>query len=171
MKFTLLAFFILLAIKFTYAQNDVQLGSGISPRLYQTNAGLFDYSDPAAVNIKVAVWGFVRYPGKYIVPGYSNVNDLLSYSGGPTDAARLEDLRIIRINPDSSETIIPLNYKDLLFNSDVTKIKGSPQLKAGDVLLVSGEPRLYFTNYLQIALSIASTLISLSILLINIFKK
>ena len=171
MKYSFFILFIFFAFNFTYAQNDIQLGSGISPRVYQTNAGLFDYSDPAAVNIKVAVWGFVRYPGKYIIPGYSNVNDLLSYAGGPTDAARLEDLRIIRTNPDSSQTLIPLNYKDLLFNSDVHKINDAPQLKAGDILLVKGEPRLYFTNYLSITLSIASTLISLAILLINIYKK
>lgn len=170
MKYILLIFILLLAFEFNYAQNDVQIGSGINPRQTQGNAGLFDYSDPGTVNIKVAVWGFVKYPGKYIIPGYSNVNDLLSYAGGPTDAARLEEMRLIRINKDSSETVIPLNYKDLLFNSDVHEIKDAPPLKAGDVLVVSGEPRLYFKDYLQISLSIFSALISLAILLINIKK-
>ncbi len=169
-KYILLFFFSLLAFRVNYAQDDVQVGSGINTN-QQAKGALYDYSDPAAVNIKVAVWGFVPNPGKYIIPSYSTVNDLLSYAGGPTDAARLEDLRLIRTNPDSSETIISLNYKDLLFNPDVKKIAKVKPLRPGDILMVRGEPRLYFKDYFSITLSVVSTLISLSILLINIFKK
>lgn len=170
-KYILFFVFFFLALKINYAQNNVQIGAGMSKIQRPSVGAFYDYADPAAVNIKVSIWGFVRYPGKYIIPSYSNVNDLLSYAGGPTSAARLEDLRLIRTNPDSSETIIPLHYKDLLFNFNVKKIANVKQLKAGDILMVGGEPRLYFKDYLQIGLSIVSTLISLSILFITLFRK
>jgi len=57
----------------SFAQNEgIQIGSNLSAR-QTSQGGYYDYSDPQAVNIKVAVWGWVRYPGKYIIPAYSNV--------------------------------------------------------------------------------------------------
>ena len=79
----------------SFAQDkDVQIGSSLNPRI-QSQGGFFDYSDPEAVNIKVSVWGFVKYPGKYVIPEYSNLSDLLSYAGGPTDEARFRGFEII----------------------------------------------------------------------------
>ena len=65
-----------------FAQDDLQVGKSIG-QFYQNQGAFFDYSDPESVNIKVSVWGFVKYPGKYIIPHYSNAYDLLSYAGGP----------------------------------------------------------------------------------------
>ena len=172
MKRTTLIFLsALLFSAMAFAQNNVQLGSSLDQLRTPSQGAFYDYSDPAAVNIKVSVWGFVKFPGKYIIPGYSSVNDLLSFAGGPTDAARLEDMKLVRTNQDSSQTIIPLNYKDVLFNNEITSMKKAPPLEAGDVLLVTGEPRYYFRDYLTMGLSIVSTVISLAILVLNIVKK
>ncbi|MCL5027540.1 MAG: hypothetical protein M1480_00825 [Bacteroidetes bacterium] len=172
MKHIIIAFFTcLIFTSIIFAQNEgVQIGSNLSAR--QTSAGgYYDYSDPQAVNIKVAIWGWVRYPGKYIIPAYSNVNDLLSYAGGPTDAAHMEHLKLIRTEKDSSETIIPIKYQDLLVENDIKSFPKAPPLMPGDVLVVSGEPRLYFNNYLSITLSVVSTLVSVATLLYLIVKK
>ena len=101
-KYVLITTFIISLFQISiFSQNDaVQLGSNLNPMRQPTQGALFDYSDPQAVNIKVAVWGWVKYPGKYIIPSYCNVNDLLSYAGGPTDAAKLENLRLIRTEAD-----------------------------------------------------------------------
>ncbi len=173
MKNILFVFFLSLMVSIpAFAQNsNVQIGSSMNQLRTTPSGGFYDYSEPSSVNIKVAVWGFVRYPGKYIIPSYSNVNDLLSYAGGPTDEARLQEMRIIRTNADSSQTIIPLNYKDILFNLNVKNNPGSPLLHAGDVLMVSGEPRLYFKDYLSIGLSVVSTLISIATLVVIILRK
>lgn len=163
-------FALLFSSTFLFAQNEgVQIGSSINQR-YQNAGAYYDYSDPSTVNIKVAVWGFVRYPGKYIIPGYSTVNDLLSYAGGPEDAARLQELRLYRTNEDSSQTIINLNYKDIMFDQNDKSTPKPMLLKPGDILLVSGEPRLYFQNVLSIGLSIISTLISIATLVVIIRK-
>ncbi|HEY6906364.1 MAG TPA: SLBB domain-containing protein [Ignavibacteriaceae bacterium] len=151
-----------------YAQNsDLQVGSN-TEQLRQNQGAYYDYSDPASLNIKVDVWGFVKYPGKYIIPLESSVNDLLSYAGGPTDNAHLDDLRIFRKLADSSETMIKFDYNDLLWNENLKEYTKAPDLNAGDILLVPGSERLYFKDWMQIGLSVLSVLISLTILIINI---
>ncbi len=36
--------------------------------------GYYDYSDPESINIKVSVWGFVKYPGRYVIPEQTTVS-------------------------------------------------------------------------------------------------
>ena len=48
------------------SQDDIQIGS-LGTRSGQ-QGGLFDYSNPSTINIKVQLWGYVRFPGFYIVP-------------------------------------------------------------------------------------------------------
>ncbi|MFO7446278.1 MAG: SLBB domain-containing protein [Ignavibacteriaceae bacterium] len=153
-----------------YSQTeDVQVGASLLQR-YQSQGAYYDYADPEGLNIKVSVWGYVRYPGRYIIPANSNVNDLLSYAGGPSNDTQLENMSLIRTNKDSSQSLIELKYTDFLFDERMRVINKPPQLEAGDVLIAPGEPRLYFKDYLSITLSVVSTLISLSILILNIAK-
>ena len=161
---TLLIFFYALTL---FAQNEIQLGTSLG-QIRQSQGGYYDYSDPDAVNIKVSVWGFVKYPGKYIVPFYTNAFDLLSFAGGPTEDANMDDIRIFRVNEDSSQAFINLDYKDFLWNKELTSDKEAPLVLASDILLVPGEERLYFRDYFSLTLSILSVIISLAILVINI---
>lgn len=171
-QFLYLLFLGLLLTTTMFAQEgNIKIGADLN-QLRNTQGGFFDYSDPEAVNIKVSVWGFVRYPGRYLVPSYVNVRDLMSYAGGPTDEAHLDDLRLFRVNQDSSQSLIKFNYNDLLWGEKLTKNKEQiPNLTVGDVLLVPGEPRMYFRDYFNMTLSVVSTLISLSILVLNIARK
>lgn len=151
---------------------DYELGADVLGMRYNPQGGYYNYSDPEAVNIKVAVWGWVRYPGKYTVPSYTTVSDLLSLAGGPSDAADLEDLRIYRVNEDSTQSMIKFNYNDLLYESKLqSKYRKVPKLDAGDILVVPGEPRMYFRDNFNIWMSVFSVLISLTILVLNIVRK
>lgn len=153
-----------------FAQNsELQVGSNTN-QLRQNQGAFYDYSDPTTLNIKVSVWGFVKYPGKYVIPMESDVYDLLSFAGGPSEDAHLDDLRIFRTLEDSSRKMIKFNYNDLLWDENLQEFKNAPGLDAGDILLVPGSQRLYFKDYLQIGLSVFSALISLSILILNIAK-
>jgi hypothetical protein len=157
----------------TFAQNDgMQLGSNLNPFRQAPQGGFYDYSDPQAVNIKVAIWGWVKYPGKYVIPSYATVNDLLSYSGGPTDAAHLENLKLMRMNEDSTQTILNVKYSDLILMTDESKsLIKSPPLKPNDVLLVTGEPRYYFRDYFSMALSVVSVVVSVATLIVVYLRK
>ncbi len=109
-----------------FAQNsELQVGSN-TDQLRQNQGAYYDYSDPTSLNIKVAVWGFVKYPGKYIIPIESNVYDLLSYAGGPTEDAHLDDLRIFRTAADSEQSMVKFNYNDLLWDENLKEFKMLP---------------------------------------------
>jgi polysaccharide biosynthesis/export protein len=163
--------FTLIFIPFlTFGQNgDLQIGSALN-QLRQSQGALYDYSDPESINIKVAIWGFVRFPGKYIIPINSTVNDLLSFAGGPTEDAQINELRLVRTAEDSSQTLVNLDYEDILWDKEAKSFGANQNIKPGDILVVPGEQKLYFRDYLSLSLSVVSTLISLSILILNIAK-
>lgn len=167
MKYFLSIVVILLAVSTTFAQDEsIQIGSSLVPK--QINGGYYDYSDPEAINIKVSVWGYVKFPGKYLIPSYSTYNDLISYAGGPLDDANLEELKSYRQTGDTTYTVTKFDYQQLFWEKEVQKISFPPQLKAGDILIVPGEEHLFVKDYITLSVSILSALISLSILILNI---
>lgn len=167
-KIFFILFLFSLPLFITAQENDVSLGAqynGVQQRL----SGFFDYSDPEAINMRVSIWGFVRYPGRYLVPIYTTVTDLLSYAGGPRDNSNIDDLRLYRVMEDSSQHMIKFNFNDLLWADQLEETnRRVPKLQASDLLVVPGEPRLYFTNWFRVGLSIFSALVSLTLLIIRI---
>ena len=154
----------------SFAQQDIQLGK--SYKEITGTGGLYDYSDPNAVNIKVMVWGYVKFPGQYIIPATSSVNNLLSLAGGPLQDANLDQLKLFRINRDSTQTIIQFNYQDLMGdNSSLSEPVKIPKLLPGDILLVPGSPKWYFKDYFGTVVSILSAIASIAALLVYVYKK
>ncbi len=170
-KLYLFIMLFLLASQSLFAQAGIQIGKDPTFDRRGYGGGFYDYSEPDAVNIKVSVWGFVRFPGKYLIPDYSNARDLLSYAGGPVEDAKLHDIRLYRVTPDNKQEFIKLNYNDLVWEDNLKNTSGfSPKVQVGDILIIPGEPRYYYKDYLQMGLSIVSTLISITILILNITK-
>ena len=145
---------------------DYELGTpNINTR--SLNAGYYDYSDPFSINFKVSVWGYVPHPGRYNVPENITLIDLLSYAGGPSDDALLNDLRLYRLRDDGSQELIKFDYDDLWRGEGLYKNKREiVKLQAGDIVVVPGEPRLYFRDWFSITISTVGTLISLATLII-----
>lgn len=165
-----IVFIFLFSLQLSAQVKDYSLGTS-NPNNLERTGGFYDYSEQIGLNIKVAVWGFVRFPGRYVVPENISVADLLSYAGGPTDDAHLDDLRIYRTNDVSEQEMIVFSYNDLMWEESLSGIKNNvPDLLASDILVIPGSPRLYFKDWFSIALSIFSALISLAILIININK-
>jgi SLBB domain len=161
LPFPLLLLFLVLTSG-SFAQEDIQIGKSANEfnRYY---GALYDYSKADAINIKVMVWGYVRYPGQYIVPSPTDVNQLLSLAGGPTPDASLDEMKIFRVNADKRQTIIAFNYSDLLSGDPgLGRPIKIPDLKPGDILLIPGSPKWYAKDYLSIILSIVSVLASVA---------
>ncbi len=151
-----------------YSQNDIQIGSPYGNTNYRQQGGLFDYSDPSAVNIKVQLWGYVKYPGYYIVPAGSSINELISFAGGPTEDAMLEDIRVTKIKQGTKTVILKYNYNDLMWTDNLdTEINYVP-IEAGDVIVVPGEPRYFGRENFQFFFSIFSSLATLAILIYSV---
>jgi len=166
MKF-LFGGFLFLLVNITFAQQeDYQVGLS-QDYLRQSQGAYFDYSDADGLNIKVSVWGYVQYPGRYIIPERSTINDLISYAGGISDNSDLEEMRIFRVNPDSTQEMFIYNYDDLWWNETLQKQLTLSKMEAGDVLIVPGRPRWYWENYLTLTLSIVGVLLSLATLIIT----
>lgn len=164
---SLIIFFSLVYI--SYGQ-DVKIGA--QENLYRQQGGFYDYSDPRYVNIMVNIWGYVRYPGKYYVPEQSKIIDLISYAGGPIPDAHLDDVRLYRTNQMGSTEFMKFNIEDLMFKSkNVTNVESLPQLKAGDIVVVPGEPRLYLRDYISITATVTSTLVSILTFVLVVLKK
>ena len=145
---------------------DYQLGVG-QDYIRQNQGAYYDYSDPGGLNIKVSVWGYVKYPGRYIIPTWSNINDLISYSGGISDNSNIDEMRIFRVNADSTQEMLLYNYEDLWWSETLQKQITLSKLQPGDVLIVPGRPRWYWENYLTLTLSIVGVLLSLATLIVT----
>ena len=163
-----LLFFIVFIIYPVYLgaqEKDYQIG--LDPNFQrQSTGGYYDYSDPNGINIKVAVWGYVKYPGRYVIPIRSDIKDLISYSGGINDNAYLDDLRIYRIDKDSTQLLLQFNFEDLWWGENWKPDLDLSKLQAGDVLIVPGRPRLYWESYFSLILSSLGFLISIATLIL-----
>lgn len=169
MKKIILIFASLLALStISFGQvKDYELGADRLSGRSNYNGGYFNYSEPLGVNIRVSVWGFVKYPGRYFVPINTTVTDLLSLAGGPTDDAHLDQLRIYRVLNDGTNKMFQFDYDDLMWEDQLRLEKRNiPDLVAGDILVVPGSQRLYLRDWISITLGIVSTLISLTTLLV-----
>jgi hypothetical protein len=164
----------LIAPSFIYSQQD-RLRVGNDNFLSQ-QGGFYNYGDKDGVNIYVNIWGYVKFPGKYLIPKGSNIVDLISYSGGPLTDATLEDIRLFRPKNDSlgifKDEFRKIDYNDLVWEEKVNVVKNKVQsvLLPGDVVILTGEPRYFGRDNLNLVLAISSILISLGILVVSITK-
>ncbi len=143
-----------------YSQDDIQIGS-LGSRTGQTG-GLFDYSNPSTINIKVQLWGYVRYPGYYIVPSETSINELISYAGGPNEEANLGDIRVTKIKEGIPAKMIKYNYNDMVWEDEIKSQISFVRLEAGDIVVVPGEPRYFARDDIGFYLGIVTTLASLT---------
>jgi hypothetical protein len=148
------------------AQEDIQIGSLKLDQRQVT--GLFDFSDPSGINIKVQVWGYVRFPGYYIVPARSSLNDVMSVAGGPLEDALLQDIRILRTNLDSTTTLLKYDYNDMLWGYDISEPVKFPRLSAGDMIIIPGEKRYFVREDISFYLSIVYTVSTIALLFLTI---
>lgn len=166
----LIIVFTLIALNITtQAQDKYQIGSDLK-NLRQTQGGYFDYSDPSGINIKVQLWGYVKYPGYYIIPLNTTLSELFSYAGGPLVDAKLEDVRILKTLEDSSVVMSKLDYNDLMWEESLRNPITFPKLNAGDIIVVPGEPRYFIRQDVSFFLSILTAVISSAALIISITR-
>jgi len=99
--------------------------------------------DEDELTIKIFIWGQVGLPGVYEVPDGTDLIAALSLAGGPTDHAKLSEVKIIRSNETTSE-VIKVNVKKYMETGDIATI---PLLKPGDTVVVSGTVFRMFSRF------------------------
>jgi hypothetical protein len=139
----------------------------------KTAPNIFDYSKRFLPSIEVKLWGSVKNPGIYKIQDGINLLELLSYSGGLTETADLEDIRIVRFKNDTlgvkEDEIIVIDYDDL-FSEDFIKSADMKKtiLKNGDVIVAPAAS--YWYQSIAPVTTILSLLTSLGTLIYLILR-
>ncbi|MBI4548198.1 MAG: SLBB domain-containing protein [Ignavibacteriae bacterium] len=96
-----------------YAQD---LPSGLAPTFPSPSAASYYYiAKPGELTFQVNVWGYVKNPGRYEVPSSTDLIQLISYAGGPSENAKLSEVKITRVVgkdsiPTRSEIVVNLDH-------------------------------------------------------------
>lgn len=166
---------ILVLIPLAAMSQDLTEKVGI-PEDLKTGVFYYNYGDKNKLNIEVMVWGYIKAPGKYLIPQGTKFTELLTLCGGPANDTKLEDIRIVRMKNDSlgikKDTIINLNYDDYLWGEKISlESKKNPMLMQGDMIVFPLEARFHFRDNLYLILSLTSTLVSITTFLVTVFRK
>jgi protein involved in polysaccharide export with SLBB domain len=143
--------------------------------IQKVGANYYNYSDKDRVNIEVSLWGFVKSPGKYLIPRGTTFTDLFTLSGGPQNEAKLTDIRIVRLKNDSlnikDDKVIVLDYNDYLWEEKIQNPnKNNPILEPGDIIIVPGSAKSVFKENFSLILTAIATLTSVAVLLITVLR-
>jgi hypothetical protein len=169
-RYYTLFFLIFVFLGTNVAQDKEKVGLS---QIYSQQGGFYNFGEKDKVNIEVGIWGYVKYPGKFIVPLGSTLVDLISYAGGPVVDAKLENIRLFRSKNDTlnitKDEVIKFDYNDIFWSEKVSQSSNrNIVLKPGDIIIFPGEPRMFFKDNFTIVMSAASVLISLAILVVSI---
>jgi hypothetical protein len=108
------------------------IGGGINNASAYSFAGAGE--DQEQLKINAYIWGEVEKPGLYLVPDNTDILTLLALAGGPSDDARLQDIRIVRSYGTQEETIT-IDLESYLNTGDKDY---NFTLKPGDTVIVRG---------------------------------
>ena len=81
----------------------------------------------------ISVVGKVNRPGEYVMNGQTDVTKALSMAGGTTPFADLDDIVVLRRQPDSSQVSIAFDYTEV---EQGKNLEQNILLQSGDVVVV-----------------------------------
>lgn len=115
------------------------------------------------LTIKVHVWGEVKKPGLLAVPSNTDLMELLSLAGGPTDYANLGKVKLIR-RERAEEQIFVIDLGEYLNKGDPTCLM---ILRSGDAVVVPKSSWYYWRQAIGIVSDIA-VFLNLALLIRNL---
>ncbi len=111
------------------------------------------YLDGEKLLIRVHIWGEIRNPGSYMVPDNTNIVELISLAGGPTEYADISKVRITHKNQSTNEKrIIKIDVNNYLKRNSAKSL--SP-LKPGDIVYVPYNTKRTWREIINIIADIA----------------
>ncbi len=139
-KLLKLIFFVI----FFVLSHSLLFGQGGSSQSGPNRAAQYYLGYEDELLIPVNIWGFVQKPGQYMVPDNTELISLLSYAGGPTNDAKISNIRIIRNDPKIGNVVYIINVKKYIDTGDERLI---PSLKPGDTIIVKGTTFHWITRF------------------------
>jgi len=118
---------ILFMVQVSWAQNKDQ--SNADPRY------IID-PETGKLSMSIRIWGEVKTPGVKLVPSDADLISILSYVGGPSNMAKLDNIRILRFNETEGEPrVVIANVEKFLETGDSKYI---PKIYPNDTIIVKG---------------------------------
>ena len=105
----------------------------------------------AQLKIDVHIWGEVKNPGEYSVPDGTNILQLISKGGGPTEYADLSKVKITHATAGSNR-VPRVNLSDYL---DKENFELLPTLQKGDVVRVPHNAWYKWRTLIKVAADVA----------------
>jgi hypothetical protein len=99
--------------------------------------------------VSVSVWGEVDAPGIYDVPDGTNVAELISYAGGPTEFANLSRVKLTRPGGGDAAGV---DVKSYLARGDAATL---PLLEPGDTVYVHRNAKYAWTTVIEVISQLA----------------
>ena len=143
--------FMLLAALFLYGQDQVNFQASNNSSAYFYSGTI---SGSEQLKIYSYIWGQVLKPGLYIIPDDTDLLTLMSLAGGPTEDAKLSQVRIIRPSAEG-EKVIFVDLEKYIDTGDETLI---PLMKPGDTVIISGTLYYAFFRFADFVSKIAIVL-------------
>jgi protein involved in polysaccharide export with SLBB domain len=123
------------------------------PRPGVSAANYYYVSKPGEVTMELNIWGCVKTPGRYEVPASTDLIQLMSYAGGPTENAKLERVSITRIIKTDKGPTYGEYFLDLRDMAHVSS--GSLKLNPGDTVFLDETGWSSFRDILTVAATAA----------------
>lgn len=169
--FTLLSFFAYTAAlpSFSFAR-DLNTGLTLSKELSVGGRGneFISGDYPGAVLMKVNLWGAVQKPGIHYIPARTDLLTLMSYAGGPTERAQMDDV-VIKRSIAGKERSIEIDANDIIYSSGAK----SPVLEPNDVVVIATKTPAVSNDTLAI-MTVVSGVLSIALvgfIISNQFQK
>ena len=111
-------------------------------------------AQPGDVLIKVNLWGAVHKPGIHRIPSKTDLLTLMSYAGGPTDRAILDEVTIKR-RTSQAQKLIKVDLEELVQGASHHNVELAPD----DVIIVPADKPLISNDTLAVV-GVASIILS-----------
>lgn len=115
--------------------------------------------ETGVVMMRVNIWGAVKRPGIHHIPVKTNLIELMSYAGGPSDNALLDEITIKR-NLGKEQKKLSIDLSEIIHDQQQYDLV----LKPDDIIVVPGSKPWISQNMFTLAMVVsilASTILSI----------
>jgi NADH:ubiquinone oxidoreductase subunit F (NADH-binding) len=156
-----------------------QILEGSAPRtgtIVNQGGSYYNFSSGSGCDLKVAVWGFVRNPGRYNIPCETNLLELMSYCGGPMTGAKLNNVKVIRkggVNRENEiKEVIEIDLEKYMNLTSTSIVAPELLLDPGDLVIVDGQERTPVDTVLRVSQVVVAitSVITAMVAVINISR-
>jgi hypothetical protein len=155
MKAACLLFVCLSVLSLVKAQAQ-QRETGIAPSMPSMSAASYYYiSKPGELTMQVNIWGYVKNPGRYEIPTFTDLIQLVSFAGGPSPEGNLGDVKVTTVV--MQDTVMSMREYSVKLN-DLQKIdKEKLVLHPGDTIYID---RTGWSSFRDLLTVVSATLLT-----------